>query len=170
MSGLDLIITITDRSKCELFINWFRGRDIPLVLTALGQGTATTEILDCLGLEASEKSVLFCLAPNSRCMVRRAARDLWLDVPGNGVLMTVPVSSIGGTSVKEYLTQNQEGEEPMEREIAHELILVIARSWRPPAARAPLAGPPSTPRGPVWNWPKSFSASLSPLSGSWSLS
>ena len=63
MSGLDLIITITDRSKCELFINWFRGRDIPLVLTALGQGTATTEILDCLGLEASEKSVLFCLAP-----------------------------------------------------------------------------------------------------------
>ena len=52
MSGLDLIITITDRSKCELFINWFRGRDIPLVLTALGQGTATTEILDCLGLEA----------------------------------------------------------------------------------------------------------------------
>lgn len=43
MSGLDLIITITDRSKCELFINWFRGRDIPLVLTALGQGTATTE-------------------------------------------------------------------------------------------------------------------------------
>ena len=126
MSGLDLIITITDRSKCELFINWFRGRDIPLVLTALGQGTATTEILDCLGLEASEKSVLFCLAPHSRCMVRRAARDLWLDVPGNGVLMTVPVSSIGGTSVKEYLTQNQEGEEPMEREIAHELILVIA--------------------------------------------
>ena len=99
MSGLDLIITITDRSKCELFINWFRGRDIPLVLTALGQGTATTEILDCLGLEASEKSVLFCLAPHSRCMVRRAARDLWLDVPGNGVLMTVPVSSIGGTSV-----------------------------------------------------------------------
>ena len=126
MSGLDLIITITDRSKCELFTNWFRGRDIPLVLTALGQGTATTEILDCLGLEASEKSVLFCLAPHSRCMVRRAARDLWLDVPGNGVLMTVPVSSIGGTSVKEYLTQNQEGEEPMEREIAHELILVIA--------------------------------------------
>ena len=99
MSGLDLIITITDRSTCELFINWFRGRDIPLVLTALGQGTATTEILDCLGLEASEKSVLFCLAPHSRCMVRRAARDLWLDVPGNGVLMTVPVSSIGGTSV-----------------------------------------------------------------------
>ena len=126
MSGLDLIITITDRSKCELFINWFRGRDIPLVLTALGQGTATTEILDCLGLEASEKSVLFCLAPHSRCMVRRAARDLWLDVPGQGVLMTVPVKSIGGSTAKEYLLHEQEGETAMEREIAHDLIVVIA--------------------------------------------
>lgn len=63
MSGLDLIITITDRSKCELFINWFRGRDIPLVLTALGQGTATTEILDCLGLEASENRSCSALPP-----------------------------------------------------------------------------------------------------------
>ena len=63
MSGLDLIITITDRSKCELFINWFRGRDIPLVLTALGQGTATTEILDCLGLEASESRSCSALPP-----------------------------------------------------------------------------------------------------------
>ena len=176
MSGLDLIITITDRSKCELFINWFRGRDIPLVLTALGQGTATTEILDCLGLEASEKSVLFCLAPHSRCMVRRAARDLWLDVPGNGVLMTVPASSIGGTSVKEYLTQNQEGEEPMEREIAHELILVIANQGHTDQVMEAARGAGATggttihAKGTVWNWPKSFSASLSPLSGSWSLS
>ena len=129
MSGLDLIITITDRSTCELFINWFRGRDIPLVLTALGQGTATTEILDCLGLEASEKSVLFCLAPHSRCMVRRAARDLWLDVPGNGVLMTVPVSSIGGGKVFRFLLDGQtyeREEENVMKNTKYELIVVIA--------------------------------------------
>ena len=101
-------------------------------------------------------------------MVRRAARDLWLDVPGNGVLMTVPVSSIGGTSVKEYLTQNQEGEEPMEREIAHELILVIANQGHTDQVMGPprhglQARAKDRPTGS-----KSFSASLSPLSGSWS--
>lgn len=49
MQGVDLIITITDRDRCEDFNAWFRSQGIPLVLTALGQGTATTEILDCLG-------------------------------------------------------------------------------------------------------------------------
>ena len=85
------------------------------MLTALGHGTATAEILDFLGLEASEKAVMFCVAPHSPRMVREAARALWLDVPGNGVLMTVPVCRIGGLATKEYLGQEQEGEESMEK-------------------------------------------------------
>ena len=44
------MITITDRSRCGEFAAWYQDQGIPLVLTALGSGTATTEILDCLGL------------------------------------------------------------------------------------------------------------------------
>ena len=40
--------------------------------------------------------------------------------------MTVPVNSIGGSTAKEYLLHEQEGETAMEREIAHDLIVVIA--------------------------------------------
>ena len=125
MGGAALMITITDRSRGEEFANWYQAQGIPLVLTALGHGTATTEILDCLGLEATEKAVLFCVAPRSPRLVRRAAKDLWLDVPGRGVLMTVPVSSIGGIAAKEYLLQ-QEAEESMENKLTHELVVVIA--------------------------------------------
>ena len=64
MQGVDLFITITDRSRAEQFAAWFRTHGISLVLTALGQGTATTEVLDFLGLEATEKAVLFCVAPD----------------------------------------------------------------------------------------------------------
>ena len=64
MQGIDLIITITDRDRAEDFTAWYRSQGIPLVLTALGQGTATTEILDYLGLEDSEKAVpVLCGAP-----------------------------------------------------------------------------------------------------------
>lgn len=126
MQGVDLFITITDRSRAEQFAAWFRTHGISLVLTALGQGTATTEVLDFLGLEATEKAVLFCVSPRSPRLVRQAARDLWLDVPGQGVLMTVPVNSIGGSTAKEYLLHEQEGEAAMEREITHDLIVVIA--------------------------------------------
>ena len=65
MGGAVLMITITDRSRGETFANWYQSQGIPLVLTALGHGTATTEILDYLGLEATEKAVLFCVAARS---------------------------------------------------------------------------------------------------------
>lgn len=127
MGGAVLMITITDRSRGEAFANWYQSQGIPLVLTALGHGTATTEVLDYLGLEATEKAVLFCVAARSPRLVRRAAKDLWLDVPGRGVLMTVPISSIGGVSAKDYLLQGQEAEEIMENKQTHELVVVIAR-------------------------------------------
>ena len=124
MGGIHLIITITDRSRCGEFSAWFQEQNIPQVLTTLGRGTATTEILDCLGLEATEKAVLFCLSGSGGHMVRRAARELWLDVPGNGIMLAVPVSSIGGAAAKDYLTQGQE-ESAMEKEQSHELLMVI---------------------------------------------
>lgn len=127
MGGAVLMITITDRSRGEAFANWYQSQGIPLVLTALGHGTATTEILDYLGLEATEKAVLFCVAARSPRLVRRAAKDLWLDIPGRGVLMTVPISSIGGVSAKDYLLQGQEAEEIMENKQTHELVVAIAR-------------------------------------------
>ena len=124
MYGVDLIITITDRSRAEVFADWFHSQEIPLVLTVFGQGTATEEILDCLGLEETEKAVQFCLAPRSGRRVRRAARELLLDVPGSGILMTVPVDSIGTTTAKECLPTAQE-EDEMKEKSAYELVVVI---------------------------------------------
>ena len=94
----DFIITITDRSRSGEFAAWFQQQGATLVLTALGRGTATMEILDYLGLEASEKAVLLCMLPSRSGLLRKAARELWLDVPGRGVMMAVPVFSIGGAS------------------------------------------------------------------------
>ena len=126
MGKADWVITITDRSRGEEFSAWFQEQGIPLVLTTLGRGTATTEILDCLGLEDTEKAVLLCVSGGTEKLVRKAARELWLDVPGRGILMTVPLSGIGGAAAKEYLLQQQEeAEEPMEKEQTHELIVVI---------------------------------------------
>lgn len=122
-----LMIVITDRSRGGEFAAWFQAQGATLVLSALGQGTAATEVLDYLGLEATEKAVLLLAAPRSGRLVRRAARELWLDVPGRGVLMAVPISSVGGARARDTLLSWQaEEEEDMDREITHELIVVIA--------------------------------------------
>lgn len=124
MGAANLVITITDRSLHKEFTGWFQKQQVPLVLTVYGQGTATTEILDCLGLEDTEKAVLFCTTARASGLIRQAARELWLDVPGRGIMMAVPISSIGGAAAKDYLLQ-QEAEEIMEKELTHELIVVI---------------------------------------------
>ena len=122
-----LMIVITDRSRGGEFAAWFQAQGATLVLSALGQGTAATEVLDYLGLEATEKAVLLLAAPRSGRIVRRAARELWLDVPGRGILMTVPISSVGGARARDYLLSWQaEEDDDMDRDITHELIVVIA--------------------------------------------
>lgn len=127
MDRADLMIVITDRSRGGDFAAWFQAQGATLILSALGQGTAATEVLDYLGLEATEKAVLLLAAPRSRRLVRRAARELWLDVPGRGILMAVPISSVGGARARDYLLSWQaEEEDDMERDITHELIVVIA--------------------------------------------
>lgn len=121
------MIVITDRSRGGEFASWFQAQGATLILSALGQGTAATEVLDYLGLEATEKAVLLLAAPRSARLVRRAARELWLDVPGRGVLMAVPISSVGGARARDYLLSWQaEEEDDMDKEITHELIVVIA--------------------------------------------
>lgn len=122
-----LMIVITDRSRGGEFAAWFQAQGATLVLSALGQGTAATEVLDYLGLEATEKAVLLLAAPRSGRLVRKAARELWLDVPGRGILMAVPISSVGGARARDYLLSWQaEEDENMDRDITHELIVVIA--------------------------------------------
>ena len=69
--------------------------------------------------------MLLCMLPSRKGLLRKAAKDLWLDVPGRGVMMAVPVSSIGGASAKNYLLQG-EAEDRMEKKLTHELIVVIA--------------------------------------------
>ena len=45
------MIAITDRSRGGEFAAWFQSQGANLVLSALGQGTATTEVLDYLDKE-----------------------------------------------------------------------------------------------------------------------
>lgn len=65
-------------------------------------------------------------------------RKLFIDIPGNGIVITIPLNSVGGKRSLEYLIEGQtvnvnarrekgtEKEENMAIHAEHELILVIA--------------------------------------------
>ena len=62
------IITITNRVMgSKHFLDFYRAFGAPVVFSALGRGTASDDVLSYLGLEATEKSVLFSVALPRPC-------------------------------------------------------------------------------------------------------
>ena len=97
MESLHLVIAITDRQNTEKVIEIFRESNVFTTDIVLGMGTAPTEILDYLYLSPNEKAVIFGVVTNGGLLplLKNFKRRLYIDVPGNGIVATVPLNSIG---------------------------------------------------------------------------
>ena len=125
---LNFVLSVIDRPITEIMTNIFREHDLPLVLTIMGHGTATSEQLAIHGLVASEKAVVLSVADGEKTsqLIKSAKRKLFIDIPGNGIIMAVPVKSIGGGKTLAYLTNNtNSGGEARTENFEHELIVVV---------------------------------------------
>ncbi|MBE6032142.1 MAG: P-II family nitrogen regulator [Clostridiales bacterium] len=135
MKEINFVITITDRKQAEGFISIFKEHNLPVILGTFGKGTASREVLDYLGLEASEKAVLFNLATRDRAheLIRDVRRHMRIDLPGNGIMLAVPVSSIGGGQLAKCLCEESENgpegkgcEKKVGEAMDYQLIIAIA--------------------------------------------
>lgn len=61
----------------------------------LGNGTATSEHLSLYGLEATEKALVASVACGdmTRQLIKSAKRRLFIDIPGNGIMLAVPIKA-----------------------------------------------------------------------------
>lgn len=131
MSKIYLLMTITKRMTERQLLACYEKNALSAVLCTLARGTATSEILDCLGLEMTEKMVtMTVISDDTWKTVKRDMEDnLQIDVPGTGIAFLVPVSSVGGRKVFQFLldgqTYEREGENVM-KDTKYELIIVIA--------------------------------------------
>lgn len=131
MSKVYLMVTITGRGQGEQFAALNRTENLPVMMVALGKGTAGNEILDCLGLEESEKIVLFSMVTGDvwKRVKRGMEHKLGIDVPGMGISFLVPVSSIGGKKALQLMLAGQEFEKEEEtslKDTEYELIVVVS--------------------------------------------
>lgn len=125
---LNFVISVIERSTIEIMTEIYRENDLPMVLTLLGRGTATSEQLAIHGLVASEKAVIISVADGEKTsqLIKSAKRKLFIDIPGNGIMMAVPLKSIGGGKTLAYLTNNSAptGNTP-NGSFDHELVVVV---------------------------------------------
>ena len=131
MSELSMMVTITTRKHTRKFVQFYEEMELPVSFITLGTGTASSEILDYLGLDGSEKSVIFHIITDTKWKeVKRQLRlKMSIDIPGIGIAFTVPLSSIGGMKALNYLTAQQDyvkGEESALKDTKYELLVTIA--------------------------------------------
>lgn len=140
------VIAITDRDKSESMASLYRSAGLHMILTKLGRGTATGEHLSVYGLDATEKAIVSAVASAGEAaqLLKAAKRKLFIDIPGNGVMMTVPLKSVAGGKTLAYLTDSPKTGGRPGMEFEHELIIVILNEgYADPvmdAARAAGAG------------------------------
>lgn len=130
MSKLYMMVAITNRSMKYKFQEFYKENDHMVVFGTLGRGTANSAVLDYFGLEASEKMISFSVVTEEmwRKLKRGLIIKMQIDVPGTGIAFTIPLSSIGGKKVLQYLIQNHEYEKEEEtilRETDYELLVTI---------------------------------------------
>lgn len=96
LARLKLMVTITDRPKGEVAARVCAGLGLQFHLGLLGRGTASSEVLDFLGLGETDKAVILSLVPEPLIAAAKAelTRVLQLRYPGKGILFTMPLSGI----------------------------------------------------------------------------
>lgn len=122
------VLSIVDRNRAKEMIEIHQSLQLSLILTNLGKGTATSEHLLLYDLTETEKAIIGTVAGEAsvKQLIRTAKRKLFIDIPGNGIMMVIPMKSIGGSKSLAYLTDNQTlGGAAPDMNFENELIIVI---------------------------------------------
>ena len=121
------VIAITDHDRGEAMNALYRAAGLRGILSMPGRGTATSEHLAIYGLDATEKYVISGVGNGDEAegLIKSAKRKLFIDIPGNGVMLTVPLKSVAGGKTLAYLTDEQKLGGAPRMDFEHELIIVI---------------------------------------------
>ena len=131
MGKLYLMVTVVDRKVGKKYQSLYKENDHHVMFSSLGFGTAASDILNYLGLEATEKAVIFSVQEEEKWLQikKQLQKKLRIDAPGGGIAFIVPLSSIGGKKSLQFLIEKQDyqkEEESTLKDTVHELIIVIA--------------------------------------------
>lgn len=97
-SAFRLLFLITTPKLAKRAAILFQEGQIPIQYEFRALGTATSEIMDLLGLGNVDKTILICVLPKAFAdeMLKKLKRNLHLGLPNSGVAFTVGIS--GGSS------------------------------------------------------------------------
>lgn len=109
---LKLIVTVIDRSKAEFYMDVLSQFEVNCQFYSGGVGTAQSELVDLLGLNI-QKAVLLSIAREDRVEeIMTCLEDKFATIKnGKGIAFAIPMSSIIGVNMYQFLSNNKQGKE-----------------------------------------------------------
>ena len=134
MEAMKVILSIVERGQGAAMLKLYRKRQVPIHIQCAGKGTATSEIMDILGLGSSEKDVLlsFAAAAAAKKLLHDLDNDLRGHTGGAGIVVSIPVPGLNSLVANlaayhaESLKEKEEGND-MERSENSLILVVCAR-------------------------------------------
>ena len=118
MQKMYFFITIANRADDKEFLDFFESQNVKNIYSTPAHGTASSAVLDLLGLAESEKTVYISLLLHDKVksLIKKLTSDMWIDLPGRGIALAVPLSSIGGREALGYFSGEENPDTTKESE------------------------------------------------------
>lgn len=122
------VVSVVDRNKSSSMIRLCQELNLSVVLEHLGKGTAKKEHLLLYDLEQTDKMIISTVvgADSLKRLINDAKEKLLMDIPGNGIIMAIPIKSVSGGKTLSYMTEGQTiGGGAPKMAFENEMIIVI---------------------------------------------
>ena len=107
---LKLLFTVVDRPKGEFYLDVISQFDVNCQLILPGMGTAASELLDMLGLEPHKAVILSVLREDMVDTAMDTLEEKFRTIRGGkGISFAVPLSSVIGVNLYQFLSDNRMG-------------------------------------------------------------
>ncbi len=130
---MNYVISICDPRALDTLTGLCAELELPVSVVLHAHGTAVRSMLDILGIESNEKRVVLTIATQekTRRLIDEQKRRLFIGVPGHGIVVSVPIKSIGGGKTVAFLGGSQQpAKYTPELNYSYELIVAIANEGR----------------------------------------
>ena len=109
---LKVLFTVVDRNKAEFYLDVLSQFEINCQMVVGGKGTAHSELIDLLGLNLHKAVLISAVREDKVDPVMNCLEDKFSTIKnGKGIAFAVPMSSVIGVNMYQFLSNNNQGRE-----------------------------------------------------------
>jgi len=129
---MNLVLMIISADKKKIAENICSSLKLRCTTVMLAKGTAVMSMRDILGIKSDERRLIMAFADEEKTheLIKNAKRELYIGVPGHGIIAAVPIKSVGGGKTLAYLNGDNTSKIKPDLNYNYELITVIANEGK----------------------------------------